>query len=240
MRIEDITVIVDAWWPILMAIGGVVIHQVIPFIRTRIFKYNCDNVYGTFLLLEYELFGVIAAAILALIATLICGKSTWEYVYLKEYGIALIGMILPYAFGIVIIVKHKMEKEYRKYVKNMLLGALIYFFILFPYYAEEIVEYSLIIKIGFRVSMIFLLVAQGKMNIKFELIKSVKYVVLVDGKRYISKYEPMKRGNYFFVTITDKDDKDIKRIQIPEDKILRIEYIIEYIKKGETEMGEKC
>ena len=46
-------------------------------------------------------------------------------------------------------------------------------------------------------------------------------------------FEPVKRGKYYFIRITDKNEVEKKRVQIAEERIEKIEYIIEKVEEHE-------
>lgn len=233
MEIKSIIEMFDMVWPILVAIISFIFVKFIPYVRTRIIKVIIHNLEEALFLLEYELLGIALGAIFALAATLIWGKSTWNCIYLYEYGIFLLVFMLPYVLGISLIVKFKMEKKFQKYWQNIFLGSCVYVFMLLPLYASLFVSYDKI-SINLILSSIALLFLQIILNIEIEKIKNVEYIVYTDDEEeFDSKSEPVRSGNYFWVKLTDKNRKEIKRIQIPEDKIVKIEYCIEDIEKDE-------
>ena len=68
------------------------------------------------------------------------------------------------------------------------------------------------------------IILQVLANIKAEKVRNVTYKTL---------FEPVKRGKYYFIRITDKNEVEKKRVQIAEERIEKIEYIIEKVEEHE-------
>ena len=56
---------------------------------------------------------------------------------------------------------------------------------------------------------------------------------LYQKETYKTLFEPVKRGKYYFIRITDKNEVEKKRVQIAEERIEKIEYIIEKVEEHE-------
>lgn len=77
------------------------------------------------------------------------------------------------------------------------------------------------------------IILQVLANIKTEKVRNVKYIVITQKETYKTLFEPVKRGKYYFIRITDKNEVEKKRVQIAEERIEKIEYIIEKVEEHE-------
>lgn len=77
------------------------------------------------------------------------------------------------------------------------------------------------------------IILQVLANIKAEKVRNVKYIVITQKETYKTLFEPVKRGKYYFIRITDKNEVEKKRVQIAEERIEKIEYIIEKVEEHE-------
>ena len=107
-------------WPIIGGILGVLIYKIIPYLQTKIQEHRCYNIDNVFILIIYELLGTGIIAFLAIFATIIFGQSTWETIYLIEYGVVLLLSIIIYVIGIIVIVRLKTEGGLKNYIENII------------------------------------------------------------------------------------------------------------------------
>lgn len=234
MEIKSTLEMLKIIWPIFVAIGGFVIYKVVPYLRTEITINKYYNATTSFVLIEYESIGTLVASVVAMVFAIIFGKSTFKLMLFGEWCIAQIAVILIYLLGIYLIVKFKTEKGPQKYIRNLFFGIAIYIIvsvqILLILVNKDEKKYNAVLFL-FCIAFIVL---QVWYNIELEQIKSIKYIVLTKEENFYTLYKPVKRGKYYFIRITDKEKNEIKRIQLPEERIDKIEYIIENVEDSGT------
>ena len=178
--------------------------------------------------MEYELVGTIVAQVLVIFLIVAFGKSTWSNIIINEYFFGLI-----YSFGISLIVKLKTKKQKKKYVVNMFFGIVVYFVISMQGLAILKNLYNKQYDRDIYFVVISCIILQVLANIKAEKVRNVKYIVITQKETYKTLFEPVKRGKYYFIRITDKNEVEKKRVQIAEERIEKIEYIIEKVEEHE-------
>lgn len=157
----------------------------------------------------------------------------------NEYINVWIVATILYIVGIAIIVLVKKKEGKKKYLINILLGGLVHLLLSSQFFSIVIDSYDEDMDWFFYLAVFSLLFIQISENLEPKRIKNVKCLVYADKKNpYKTPYEPIKRGKYYYVRIVDNENKETKRIQIPEDKIRRIEYIIENIENVEENVKE--
>ena len=186
-----------------------------------------------FFLMEYELVGTIVAQVLVIFLIVAFGKSTWSNIIINEYFFALSVIGLIYSFGISLIVKLKTKKQKKKYVVNMFFGIVVYFVISMQGLAILKNLYNKQYDRDIYFVVISCIILQVLANIKAEKVRNVKYIVITQKETYKTLFEPVKRGKYYFIRITDKNEVEKKRVQIAEERIEKIEYIIEKVEEHE-------
>lgn len=150
----------------------------------------------------------------------------------NEYFFALSVIGLIYSFGISLIVKLK-KKQKKKYVVNMFFGIVVYFVISMQGLAILKNLYNKQYDRDIYFVVISCIILQVLANIKAEKVRNVKYIVITQKETYKTLFEPVKRGKYYFIRITDKNEVEKKRVQIAEERIEKIEYIIEKVEEHE-------
>lgn len=233
MKIENIMKMLEVFWPIAIAIYGFFIYKFIPYMKTKIFINEYHNFEVSFFLMEYELVGTIVAQVLVIFLIVAFGKSTWSNIIINEYFFALSVIGLIYSFGISLIVKLKTEKQKKKYVVNMFFGIVVYFVISMQGLAILKNLYNKQYDRDIYFVVISCIILQVLANIKAEKVRNVKYIVITQKETYKTLFEPVKRGKYYFIRITDKNGVEKKRVQIAEERIEKIEYIIEKVEEHE-------
>lgn len=224
----DILEVIEKWRPVFVAIGSFVIYKLIPYFQTKIFKNKYVNEEATFLLIGYEMIVSMVMQLLIVFVIVIFGKSTWEKPVASEYIKVWMGGTVLYLVGIVLIVLLRKKEGKKKCIKNILLGGIVQLILSWQIFLILIDSYDETLDWIFYLSVISVLLIQASENLEPKRIKNVRCLVYTGGKKiYDTPYEPIKRGKYFYVRIVDGNEKEIKRIQIPEDGIKRIEYLIE-------------
>lgn len=201
--------------------------------KTKIFINEYHNFEVSFFLMEYELVGTIVAQVLVVFLIVAFGKSTWSNIIINEYFFALSVIGLIYSFGISLIVKLKTKKQKKKYVVNMFFGIVVYFVISMQSLAILKNLYNKQYDRDIYFVVISCIILQVLTNIKAEKVRNVKYIVITQKETYKTLFEPVKRGKYYFIRITDKNGVEKKRVQIAEERIEKIEYIIEKVEEHE-------
>ena len=236
MELTNIVDVLNSVWTILIAAGGLIIYKFIPYARTKISKYKYYNDIACFILLEYELIGTFVAFIVELLLAIDFEKSTWKKVIIEKNVQACIVVTLIYILGIFWIVRKKSEKKsISMCVFNIIFGGLIYITI--------VVQFVLILedKYDNKDDYIYYLIVFGVAivqvcaNIIPRKVKSVKYIIITSDEAYITSCEPIKRGKYYFVKIIDEKKDVIKMVQLLEEKIEKIEYIVENLEENKNE-----
>ena len=179
--------------------------------------------------MEYELVGTIVAQVLVIFLIVAFGKSTWSNIIINEYFFALSVIGLIYS----LIVKLKTKKQKKKYVVNMFFGIVVYFVISMQGLAILKNLYNKQYDRDIYFVVISCIILQVLANIKAEKVRNVKYIVITQKETYKTLFEPVKRGKYYFIRITDKNEVEKKRVQIAEERIEKIEYIIEKVEEHE-------
>ena len=154
-------------------------------------------------------------------------------IFINEYFFALSVIGLIYSFGISLIVKLKTKKQKKKYVVNMFFGIVVYFVISMQGLAILKNLYNKQYDRDIYFVVISCIILQVLANIKAEKVRNVKYIVITQKETYKTLFEPVKRGKYYFIRITDKNEVEKKRVQIAEERIEKIEYIIEKVEEHE-------
>lgn len=225
--------IVEMLWPILVGVASFLVYKFVPYLQTKIFKDRYMNEDAAFLLVGYEMLGSILMQAFMVIAIIGIGKSTVDAVVLIEYIFGWLIVTILYLVGIVIVVWRKKKEGKKKYLLNIILGGFVHIALSIQLLlvAKNVYEEYIIWIFMFMVFTIVIL--QISENIEVKRVKNIKCVVYTvdNGRRYITRYEPIKRGKYYYVRMVNKDKKEVKRIQIPEERIERIEFIIENLKE---------
>lgn len=224
----------DIIWPIIGSIL-LMISKIGLYFKTKVQEHRFYNMDSTYVLIEYELIAPGIISLLAIFSTIIFGQSTWENVFFLEYGIALISHIIIYVIGIIVIVRLKMKGGLKNYIINILLAVFIYIFLLGPFFLEVIDKKNSTIEFICILCVFLLFLLQIVLDVKMERVISLEYYVYTANEEYTLLYKPIKYGKYFYLRIHDENKKEIKRVQIPEDKIVKIEYIIHEISKSDEE-----
>lgn len=226
MGIEKYFEIINAIWTIVVAAVGAFIYKFIPYLKTKIFIKEYYNKKMFFILCEYEMIGMFVGNVGAMVFAVIFGKSTWQSIIFKEQEIAWIIFAVIYLVGIIWIVKRKTEKGKGKYISNIFFGALSYLAISVQFLLIQKNSYSEQYDNIFYIIILMLIFVQGINNIKPEKMRYIIYKVFTDNEEYITTFEPTKRGKFYFIRIIEKNKKEVKRIQLNEDRIHKIEYYI--------------
>ena len=224
MSIETMIDIIDVAWPIMVAVFGGLIFKLYPMLKTRIHTTEYYNLFTTYILVQYELIGSVVAQIITCFLAVAVGKSTWETLYYREYCIAWGIVTVLYLFGIGLVLKKQIEKPPCKYFNNILAGFFVCLIISMLFLGQE---WSVGDEISIWCSVLLLFFLQFVKNVKCEQVKSIKYIIVTEKAEYDTIFEPVKHGKYFYIRVTNEEDIEIKRIQLPEEKIERIEYIID-------------
>ena len=221
---------IEILWPILVAMGSFILYKFIPFMKTRINKYEIYDEEVAISLITYEMVGALLLQIFIAVGNIFLGKSTWNELLLNEYIMAWPITLVVYLVGVGVIIlywKKKKEKE-KRYLVNIVYSGVIYFFISW----ESILILTNTNNIAFDcyayVFVVSMLIIQGFENLKIKKIKNVRYLVFTNEINiYKTPYEPIKNGKYYYIRIVNNNKEEIKRIQIPENNIKKIEHIIE-------------
>lgn len=193
--------------------------------KIEISTYKYYNIDKIFWLMQYEIVGPFIAQILAVVFAVILGKSTFQYVLWQEYLKTWMIVTIIYLIGIVVIVKSKTEKGKKNYIYNIVIGLIIHGVMTAQLldviknnkpYSESPVYLQFIV-----IVMVILL------NFKCDKIKRIKYVIYTDEKKYYTLSKPRKSGKLYCIKISRKENEWKKMIQIPENKIQKIECIIQ-------------
>lgn len=224
--------VIEVLWPVFLAIGSFVVYKFIPYVQTKIFKTKYVNEEVTFLLVGYERIGSMVMQLLIILAIIRFGESTWEKLVPIEYAKSWLVVTIPYIVGIAIIISLQKKEGEKKFLKNIFLGGIVHSILSWQLFLMVIDSYDDTIDWFFYLSVCSMLFIQISENLEPRRIKNVKCLVYADKKKpYDTPYEPIKRGKYYYVRIVDKNKKEIKRIQIPEERIEKIEYIIENLEE---------
>lgn len=193
--------------------------------KIEISTYKYYNIDKIFWLMQYEIVGPFIAQILAVVFAVILGKSTFQYVLWQEYLKTWMIVTIIYLIGIVVIVKSKTEKGKKNYIYNIVIGLIIHVEMTIQLldviinnrpHSESPVYWEFIV----IVLVIFF-------NFKCDRIKRIKYVIYTDEKKYYTLSKPRKSGNLYCIKISRKENEWKKMIQIPENKIQKIECIVQ-------------
>lgn len=94
--------------------------------------------------------------------------------------------------------------------------------------------------IAFFMLEILIFIAQAKINIKYETMRTIEYRVKTRTRKtpYIIYEKPRKAKDYLLLNIMDEKHREKKRIQISESEIEYIEYIISTV--DEIVRQKKC
>ena len=226
---EDYLKFIEVLWPVFVAIVVFYVRQVIPYFQTKIFKYKHYNLEMSFWLAEYEMLGALVTQILVMFFIIVCGKSTWNNLILKEYIIVLCIITILYLLGIFLIIKWKKEKGGSKYLRNVFLGLFINGLLSFQFVIITFFEYEQSVNKYIYFFVVGMLLIQILVNHEDERLNTIEYKIYVGDEVLCTKREPIKRGNYFFIKLEDKDGR--KMVQIPEDRITKIEYEVSSVKR---------
>ena len=225
---------IEVLWPVFVAIGSFIIYKLVPYLQTKIFKNKYVNEEVTFFLIGYEMMGSIVMQVLIVLGIILGGESSWEKLVASEYIIAWIVVTVLYLIGIGIIVLIRKKEGKKRYIKNILLGGFVHLILSGQLILMLADAYEDKMDWFFYLTVFCVLLIQISENLEPKRVKNVRCLVYVgENTTYDTPYEPIKRGKYYYVRIVDGNKKEIKRIQIPEDKIKRIEYIIEDLEENE-------
>jgi len=210
-------------WTISIAVGTFFIYTFLPYLKTNIFKFKYYNMNMLFFLFEYELLGAAVANLISIVSCVMIGKSTWERLKKGEYIIAWVIVTIVYLVGIVIIERFTRELGKRRYITNCLLGFGIHFILSLQ---------VILVNEGYNDNVFYFIafgifILQVILNIKVKEVRSVTYLIAADGIEYQTMFEPIKRGKFFHVREVLDEGKKERRIQIPEERIEKIEAIVE-------------
>ena len=183
--------------------------------KIEISTYKYYNIDKIFWLMQYEIAGPFIAQILVVVFAVILGKSTFQYVLWQEYLKTWMIVTIIYLIGILVIVKSKTEKGKKNYIYNIVIQLLDVIINNRPH-SESPVYWEFIV----IVLVIFF-------NFKCDKIKRIKYVIYTDEKKYYTLSKPRKSGNLYCIKISRKENEWKKMIQIPENKIQKIECIVQ-------------
>ena len=79
---------IEILWPILVAMGSFILYKFIPFMKTRINKYEIYDEEVAISLITYEMVGALLLQIFIAVGNIFWGKSTWNELLLNEYIMA--------------------------------------------------------------------------------------------------------------------------------------------------------
>lgn len=240
MELSNIVDVLGLVWTIVIAVGGFIIRKLIPYGRTKISTNEYHNVNACFFLLEYELIGTFVAIMVELLLSINYKDSTWKTVIIEKNMRVYVVVTLVYILGILFIVMKKAEKKsVHMYVYNIFFGGLIYiilagqFILIFEEKYDEKDDYI------FYLIVICVILVQVLADIIQEKVKSVKYIVLTKDEKYDTLCEPIKRGKYYFIKVTDEKKNVIKMVQLSEDEVRKIEYIVENLEEKNMEVNDE-
>lgn len=219
---------ITAFISIIVAIVNTIIHKTLPYIKTKISIYRYFNVVVNEWLLNYSLLGSCCGIVISILLSAICGKnSSWEIIALKDYLFVSIIPFFLFVVGTAWIINKKRENVKCRYIFNIFGEVVIYIMIwgstLFSFWGKSSKKYN--IMLGMIVPLVLIL--QVLSNVDREKIKTVKYVVYVEGKKkYKTDYEPIKQNDFYVIK------NDNMRTKIPTSKIEKIKIKIEDIIQG--------
>ena len=229
--------VIQVIWTIFIGISSFVAYKVIPELKTRIFVHKNINEDLFFALVTYEMFGTLFFDILAIVWAVLIGDSTLEHLILIEYLLACIVMILIYWLGVFIIIWYKKKEIRKKYLKNFIWSGIIYLTISLSIMGSEVNANEDAVTVMFMLLAIVMLLGQYASTLENIKTKNVTYIVYTKDENFKSGSSPVKNGDFYYINVTDEEGKRIKQIQVPKDKILKIECPIEEVET--TELEEK-
>lgn len=191
--------------------------------------YNVDKV---FVLTEVEGVGTLFVHILAIITSVVLNTVSEEGIpLLNNYVTYWLVWSIPYIIIIIEIVKKKTEHGKKRYVWNVFLAMMVNLFMGIDLFITPSDNYKLTYTLILITIVILIFVYQIKINVQTEEIKEVTYTVRTKNRKipYTVHKKPIKSGKYFYISITDSNNEEAKRIQIPESEILEIVYDIKKI-----------
>lgn len=240
MELSNIVDVLGLVWTIGIAIGGFIIYKLIPYGRTKISTNEYYNVYACFISLEYELIGTFVAIMVELLMSINFKDSTWKRFIIEKNMQAYIVVTLVYILGIFLITMKKAEKKpIYMCMRNIIFGGLIYitlagqFILMLEEKYDEKDDYK------FYLIVICVILFQVFTDIIPEKVKNVKYIVLTRDEKYDTLCEPIKRGKYYYIKITDEKNDLIKMVQLLEEKVEKIEYIVENAEEKNIEVNDE-
>lgn len=227
-------------WPICVAVVSFTVYKFIPYLRTKIVKYKFENMELVEALIGYELVGEFFVLLVGLDMALLFGKSTKDNMIMKEYVCAWGLLSIIYLIGIFILLHNKGEKRLPKVAYTIILGAVFDSAFFIQLYVSLQDTYDERNDWFFYAVIFIILISQVLINLKMTQEKKVKYIVYIsEQEMYKTTYEPVKRGNYYYITLLNDEKKEGEIIQIPEKDVKRIKYIIEYIKEEQDTICKK-
>lgn len=220
--------VVEIYFPIVLVFIGFVAKKLYPYLETKVRIYKYYNVEMAFNLVQYQLLGTIIGLLVAIIGTSMFGrKSTWETTYFVEFFESSIIICFIYLLGIVWIITRR--KENCKLFRNLLYAFGIYF-LLFTYLSLGIwVIEDDNFKIIVDALIGFVLLMQLFENINRKKTKNIRYIIYTDEKKYRTMKKPVRKENCMIVRLTSKEGKIKEIVEIPNEKVKRVKYIVNEI-----------
>lgn len=239
MELKEIIQVLNFVWIIFVAAGGFFLYKVIPYIKTKIILNKYYNIDSGMMLLGYEVIGTSLIIVVQILCAINYKNSTLDAVQIEinkyTYVVTVVATVM-YIFGIIWYVKRKIEKKNRgSYFLNILAGVAVYAFKMF---SSNMVLFDKFDNKGERtIDFVIcgIILMQFLYNIELEMIKTMNHVVSTSEGVYITSHEPVKKGKYYFIKITDEKDNVIKIVQMSEEKISKIEHIVESLKINKNE-----
>lgn len=211
-------------WSVLVTVCGTIFYKLLPFMKTRIIKNRYGNDESTMYLVGYELIGAVFIHLIIVVEVLISGRNSLNELTWNEYAMFWGIPTIAYLIGIKIIVQVWKKEGKKKYIKNILYGGLIHFFISWQILTMMVNINNTWMDCYFYLVVIGIAVIQIITNLEIKKTKNIKYLIYTDENDiYVTRFEPIKRDKYYHIRMMD----DKRRIQIPENRIKRIEYSIE-------------
>lgn len=172
----------------------------------------------------YELIGAVLIHLIIGVEVLISGRNSLHELTWNEYVVFWGIPTIAYLIGIKIIVQVWKKEGKKKYIKNILYGGLIHFFISWQVLTMMANINNTRMDCYFYLMVIGIVIIQIITNLEIKKTKNIKYLIYTDENNiYVTRFEPIKRDQYCYIRMMD----DKRRIQIPENRIKRIEYSIE-------------
>lgn len=221
--------VIQVIWTIFIGISGFVVYKVIPELKTRIFVHKNMNEDLYFALVIYEMFGILFFDILAIVCSVLIGDSTMEHLILIEYLLFCIVMMLIYWLGVFIIIWYQKKEIKKKHLKNFFWSGIIYLTISLSITGSEVNANEDTVTVMSILLATAMLLGQYVATLENIKTKNVTYIVYTKDENFKSGDAPVKNGDFYYISVTDEKGKRIKQIQVPKDKIVKIECPIEEV-----------